>query len=449
MIKVLILAYDFPPYISVGAQRPYYWYRYFKEFGIDPVVVSRQWNNNYSGADQYVAEGYSDEDVVKKTNFGQLIKAPYKPNIANRLYLKYGDKNFRFLRKIISGYYEIMQWHYPIGPKMGVYKTAREYLSTNKVDIIVASGDPYILFKYASKLSSKFKIPWIADYRDPWITKSSGHSLALYLKKQVDYHNERRFLKNATCITTVSEYFRDLIKTNLPDKNFVIIPNGFDSEQMQSALKVQQDADFLTICLIGRIYKYYPVELVFSAFDSFIQKHPDFRFKLIGLSGENISDTLLKKYPAVFKKTISMPALPSAGVMEELAKSHALLLFNMYSIIGTKIYDYIAIKRKILLCFSDEPEANKLRENYFSSETESYSDQNAQEKLIREKDSGIIVKNKEHLLEVLNELYKEFFETGQIECHSKDISEYSRKAQTEKLADLIHKLLENNNNLRR
>ena len=75
MIKVLILAYDFPPYISVGAQRPYYWYRYFKEFGIDPVVVSRQWNNNFTGAYQYVAGGYSNEDVIKETEYGLLLKA--------------------------------------------------------------------------------------------------------------------------------------------------------------------------------------------------------------------------------------------------------------------------------------------------------------------------------------------------------------------------------------
>ncbi len=34
MKKVLILAYDFPPYVSVGGLRPYSWYKYFKEFGL-------------------------------------------------------------------------------------------------------------------------------------------------------------------------------------------------------------------------------------------------------------------------------------------------------------------------------------------------------------------------------------------------------------------------------
>ena len=34
MKKLLILAYDFPPYISVGVLRPYLWYKYMKEYGV-------------------------------------------------------------------------------------------------------------------------------------------------------------------------------------------------------------------------------------------------------------------------------------------------------------------------------------------------------------------------------------------------------------------------------
>jgi hypothetical protein len=43
MKKVLILAYDFPPYVSVGGLRPHAWYNYLKEFGVEPIVVTRQW----------------------------------------------------------------------------------------------------------------------------------------------------------------------------------------------------------------------------------------------------------------------------------------------------------------------------------------------------------------------------------------------------------------------
>jgi hypothetical protein len=45
MKKLLILAYDFPPYVSVGGLRPYNWFKYLKEFGVEPIVVTRQWGN--------------------------------------------------------------------------------------------------------------------------------------------------------------------------------------------------------------------------------------------------------------------------------------------------------------------------------------------------------------------------------------------------------------------
>lgn len=434
---VLILAYDFPPYVSAGAQRPYSWYRHLHEFDIHPAVVTRQWNNLHGNYLDYISASDSPVTQIEKTKYGTIIKVAYKPNLANRLYLNYGEKKFRIIRKFISGYYEIIQWFLPIGPKIGIYKIAHTFLKENKVDAIIATGDPFILFKYASRLSKKYNIPWIADYRDPWIEKSSGYSLTLSMKKQMDCWNERRFLKNVSIITIVSEYFRNLILTNLSEKKFKIIPNGFNNDSIDKALTNKQNSEELTICLMGRIYKYYPVETVFAVLDSFIEKCPNTRLKLIGLSGENISDSLSKNHPALFKKTEVIPALENAELIQELAKCNVLLLFNTYSIIGTKIYDYIAIKRKILLCFSDEREAIELREKYFTSEIGSSTDQNVQANLILEKDAGIFVKNKEHLLEVLNELYEEFSKTGRIACQSKNIDECSRRYQTKILAEII------------
>ena len=85
MKKVLILAYDFPPYASVGALRPYSWYKYLHEFGIYPVVVTRQWNNKYGNHLDYIASGYSSQPVIEESERGTIIRTPYFPNLANKL----------------------------------------------------------------------------------------------------------------------------------------------------------------------------------------------------------------------------------------------------------------------------------------------------------------------------------------------------------------------------
>ena len=168
MKKVLILAYDFPPYVSVGGLRPYALYNYLKEFGVEPILVTRQWGNTHGNRLDYVSAGSSEQSIVEVSQCGTIIRTPYKPNFANRLMLKHGDKRYRLLRKSISAYYEFAQFLLPIGPKIELYKAAKHFLKNNQVDAIIATGDPFILFKYASKLSKAFNIPWIADYRDPW-----------------------------------------------------------------------------------------------------------------------------------------------------------------------------------------------------------------------------------------------------------------------------------------
>src|SRR5688500_6604075 len=133
MVKVLILAYDYPPYVSVGALRPYSWFKYLPEFGGFPIVVTRQWSNTYGSHLDYIAPSDSAHTVFEESEKGSIIRTPYIPNASNKLMLKYGDSKFRSLRKIISGFYEFGQFLFPIGPKANLYFEADRYLSENKV----------------------------------------------------------------------------------------------------------------------------------------------------------------------------------------------------------------------------------------------------------------------------------------------------------------------------
>ena len=56
--------------------------------------------------------------------------------------------------------------------------------------------------------------------------------------------------------------------------------------------------------------------------------------------------------------------LPNEILMNNLLKSNLLLLFNDYNLMGTKIYNYLVTKRKILLCFKNDEFANNLKKNF-------------------------------------------------------------------------------------
>lgn len=434
--KVLILAYDFPPYVSVGSLRPYSWYKYFKEFNIYPIVVTRQWGNKYGNYLDYIAPGESNKTIINKTEFGTIVRTPYKPNLSNRILLKYGKKKFRLFRKAITAYYEIMQFVFFIGTKSGIYHGAKEYLKSNNVDFIIVTGEPFVLFKYASKLSTKFNIPWIADYRDPWSQNSVRSSN--WILEKFNQYNEKKYLKNANTITTVNDFFKYKIGALIKNHNVEIISNGFDSDISKECSVIKQNSDILNIGFVGTIYPWHPIESVFAILDSFIgQSKVDLCLNLYGINNATGIKILLSKFPYLSNKVKIYNKLPYEEMMNLLATNNLLLLFNYYSFIGTKIYDYLAVKRKILFCYTNDANADKLKESSFILKDKNWQNNSPQADLIKKTNSGILVKNKNHLHTVITELYKEFKESGEVTCNSVGIEDYSRIEQAKKLATLL------------
>ena len=416
MKKALILAYDFPPYVSVGGLRPASWANYLHEFDVFPIVVTRQWTNKYGNALDYIAPSESQEVIIENTDTATIIRTPYKPNLANEILLKYGDQKYKYIRKFVTAFYEVFQWFFNIGPKSQVYFAAKDYLKNNKVDCITATGEPFILFRYASKLSKKFNIPWIADYRDPWV--QSGRSLNK-LQKVWNIYNEKRFLKNASAITTVSVFCKKLISTNIKNKDFYIITNGYEDTIIKNVEEITQNFKVLNIGFAGMIYDYHPLESFLRVVNEFVQNDNAICANFYGINKSVEIEQLITDKYSTLKNCIKIcPKLKNSDLVQELAKNNALLLFNDYEILGTKIYDYLAVKRLMLLCYANDTEANMLKKKYFKTTTvlanlEDIS-KSLQADVIKETNSGIVVENAEHLLEVLQNLQLQFSKKGSI-----------------------------------
>ncbi|MFN5149676.1 MAG: hypothetical protein ACK457_11870 [Flavobacteriia bacterium] len=439
MKKILILAYDFPPYVSVGGLRPYNWFKYLREFGIEPIVITRQWDNKYGNHLDYVAPGVSVEQIIEKVENGTIIRTPYNPNLSNRILLKYGENRFRLLRKIISGYYEFAQFIFPIGPKSEIFIAAQNYLRENKVDAIIASGDPFILFSYASQLSDWYGIPWIADYRDPWSQNFSTKKGVI--QRKWDLLFEQKTVRSASKIITVDELFKLKIGQLFPDKEILILPNGFDPNLMIEANKIEQKSKILSFSFVGTIYKWHPVKSLMKGFQKFKEENPTkpFELKLYGINNsEEIKNLLEEEFHGLIENVQIIRKLPNDDLLKELSKNNVLILFNYYQFTGTKIYDYLGLKRKIILCFTKDDEALILKDSFYFKTLE--TDIQPQIEILKETNSGIIVKDSEHLMEVLNDLWKEFESTGKIACHSVGVENYSRKIQVEKLAEIVKSL---------
>lgn len=442
MKKVLILAYEFPPYISVGGMRPYSWHKYFLEFGIYPVVVTRQWSNKYGNYLDYVAPGESSDIITEELDSGTIIRTPYSPNLANRILIKYGKHRFKYIRRFISAFYEIFQYFFIIGTKKEIYKGAKKYLSNNNVDYIIATGEPFVLFKYASNLSKKTNTPWIADYRDEW-SQSTIRTANKFLRK-IHRYNEKRFIKNVSLITTVSDFIKYKINSLIKDKPIEIIYNGYDPENIEKVKNITQQSDKLGIAYAGTIYNWNPIKDFLKTFNDFIitKQNPKIELCFYGI---NIEDEIRKyinhEFPNLKEFVHIYPKLPNDRLLESIVSKNILLLFNYYYSTGTKIYEYIALERCVMMCYSEQlPEDTSLIP-YFHEKSVGIST-NKQADIINETNAGVIIRNSEHLFIELEKLYASFIKNRAIDCKAINTDYYSRKNQTKIMSHIIKKLLE-------
>lgn len=443
MKKVLILAYDFPPYVSVGGLRPMGWAKYLKQFGIEPVVVTRHWDDLNGTNLDYIRRSKNQTTEILSFETHTEHRVPFKPNIANRLLLKYGPNKFKKTRILFNVIHEIGQFIFPFGTKRPIYKQARKILQHSKTDyhLIIATGDPFILFKYSKKLKKEFSIPAIIDYRDPWSQDVyiQKHPLLSVLNRVI----EKRVVKSFNHITTVSEFLVTNLEKLHATKNFHVIPNGFDLDNAMHASKHEQNNEILSIAFVGTICSWYPIELFFETLCQLkTEQHFKFQLNLLGIDRtEYIQDLMNSQFNLIQENVFISPKIPNKDLMEKLAKNNILILFNSFSFLGTKIFDYIAVNRKTLLLFTDDEATEQLKQKHFKIEEHNTISNSLQEDLLEECNAGIAVKNPQHLKELLLDFQEEFSKNKMIQNHSKGFEIYSRQAQTQKLAGIIHQIV--------
>lgn len=436
-MRALILAYDFPPLVSVGGLRPYSWYRYLKQFGVEPIIVTRQWSNHYGNALDYVAPSDAEEVVVEASQFGTILRAPYEPNLSNRLFLHSGA-GFRCIRRAVTAWYEVGQYLLPIGPRRQLLLAARRHMRQDRADVIVATGEPFVLFRYASQLSKEFGIPWIADYRDPW-THDLGR-LPWRVSRMWNATLETKCTASCSAITTASELFGSLINTLIKGKPIYVVPNGYDPDAVSRARKVEQGSEKFTVAYVGTIYEGHPLENLLSACNRFLLRTRDARLEVrfIGINRQDEIEALLgSRFPALRPCVRFLRKASNAQTIESLATANAFVLFNEGANPGTKIYEYLALRRRILLCFSKATQSRKKQREFYRLGETGMRGRRVQEDMIRATQSGVIVQDEEHLVDTLAALYREFLLNGRIACNSVGTEAYSRESHARGMAEIV------------
>ncbi|HWB62265.1 MAG TPA: hypothetical protein VG603_02055 [Chitinophagales bacterium] len=360
-MKILILAYEFPPLASASSNRAFSWFKYLPEHDISVTVVTRNWP---------VANGETQEGVVKKmlgantapANLRRVVRANYKPNLRDRLLTRAGGDRYVVLRKLLSYLYLYIEYlSFFFDAKANIYYAADKLLGVEKFDYIVATGGPFILFKYASLLSSKYNVPWAADYRDVW-TMQPGESeyktgLADKLLNTFNKRIEKRYIKNALFVSTVAPppYLDRLVKLH-PGKKVALIYNGYFEEYFSQPIEGEISNDKLTIIYSGTIYPFQKAFTFLEGVKKMLQQRPgaDIRVVFYGLN-EDYKPKLKNWDEEVAQHLVFYDKIPVNQLAFKLRSADLLLLLSGPGVdsMASKVFDYLAARRKIMLVEND------------------------------------------------------------------------------------------------
>lgn len=427
--KVLILSYFFPPSNFAGSYRVFSWAKYLNRFGYYPVIITRNWKENSSNYLD-ISKTIQTDIIHKIFETHEVYYLPYKGNLRDYLLTKYGDKKFVWFRKILS-FTELLLQNVStrIIPFNNIYTFAKNYISENKdISLLIASGKPFILFKFGYLLNQEFKIPWIADYRDEWTTHQSHKDSTLIQKilNQIESKFERKWIRNVFAITTVSEHWAKRISTFNNSKCYVVM-NGYDD--FPDKLKDIDTFSSFTITHNGSLYDSQPHQYFIDAFINIIEKYrAQIKIELLfpGLLIDPKKSNEIRKALTGYEEFYSiLPRITHEEVILMQKKCHVLLMIGHTAVQGwhtSKVFEYLACNKPILLCPSDN---------------------DVIEQLIKETNTGKICNTTEECLVTLSNYIEEYILTGKIAFNPKSdiIVKYHRKGQAEKLASLFNQAL--------
>lgn len=428
MIRVLIITYYWPPAGGPGVQRWLKFVKYFREFGVEPIVFAPE-NPNYPLIDNNLhIEIPSDIEIIKFP-----IKEPYR---LAKLFSKKKTKQISsgiISKKEIGAIEKMMLYvrgnFFIPDARIGWVKPSVEflskYISENRVDAIITTGPPHSLHLIGKKLKENLGLKWIADFRDPWTTIHYHKSLRLNEASERKHKQlEAAILQAADQIVvtgpTTKKEFRAITK-----KPIEVITNGYDvSEEKKFTL----DKSF-SISHIGSLLSERNPEILWQILSENCNNNSSFKkdleLKFAGAVSDEVKHSLEKF--GLIENCVFLGYVSHLEALRLQNQSQVLLLVEIDSpdtqaIIPGKIFEYLAAKRPIIAI---GPKGSDIKE------------------IIEETESGKFFDWSGHSLE--NEILQHYnnFKKGELNVLSRGIEKYSRRELTRQMATLVKAVTEN------
>lgn len=377
-MRILIVTTFFPPLNSIASLRPYSWAKYWSASGHDVTVLttlkqaSVQTDLRLPTAAFNVMEipGPSFLTGMKK-KYQSETSSPadrardqpsWQRRFKNGLYALF--ENLRHKKGIFNG------CRMPDFADLWIRPAIKAVDEQGRWDLVVSTAGPYATHIVAASLKKKgVATRWIADYRDTW---SDNYIYpGIFPFNALEAFLERRLLRHADAITTVSQPFADHFQSKYPHVPAHAIENGFDPDDLAALdpAPIFPDDGKYRIVHTGTIYagKRDPAPL-FKAL-ALLREQPDMRALMdrlevlfVGPNQGNVA-ALIREH-CVERWVKMLGPLPRDHALRMQRDAHLLLFLpwtdtSIDGVLTGKIFEYLFSKTPILAVGSPAPEASQ------------------------------------------------------------------------------------------
>ncbi len=250
--KVLIISYYWPPAGGPGVQRVVNFVKYLPQNGWVPMILTVR-DGEYPALD-YTLEGLiADNTVVIKTRsiepfslykrlMGKKKEHKIDTYILNQNSKGWLSKITKWVRLNIFIPDARIGW-YPFAVVKG-----KKIMRQEGIDLIYTCSPPHSVQLIGMALSRKYKVPWVADFRDPWsalVAYQGQHRSAL--TRKIDLWFEKRVLRCASRIVVTCHGLKRALEVDriVASHKTMVITNGYDPETKALSESRKNDASFV------------------------------------------------------------------------------------------------------------------------------------------------------------------------------------------------------------
>lgn len=233
MKNVLIICSYYPPSRAVGAIRPAKFAKYLPEFGWQPIILTLPATQP--------AEDVPEESapIPVYTVPAPTLNALY--TLGRQLFPRQAihrsgksdpaqrESSFASRAENIDNWLfipdKLVTW-LPFAASKGL-----RIASAHRIQAILSTSPYPTCHLVAKRLSQRLACPWVADFRDPWLTNPFNH-YPTALHKKAHAVLEGKVIRSANQVVTISEPICQDFIERYPDQSrskFKIVYNGYDS----------------------------------------------------------------------------------------------------------------------------------------------------------------------------------------------------------------------------